>query len=187
MQTGSVNIYQRLLPGISNVTLRVRYYGLYAWLADTYAKKIGDTNPKNWQRFVRRAEALYALVAQRRGNEIGVAGVEWAQDTLEELAKTTGKTIDFAGATEPGTPGHYLQKPYLQQQWGAYGAAYGSQLFEIGIFDHAKSHAIAVPSKEIGDDLARVFAEGLSGTAAQFDFDDRGRTCLSILWTVSLA
>ena len=26
MQTGSVNIYQRLLPGISNVTLRIRYY-----------------------------------------------------------------------------------------------------------------------------------------------------------------
>src|SRR5437868_15541347 len=67
MQTGSINIYQRLLPGLSNVTLRMRYYGLYVWLADTYAKQIGDTNPKNWQRFVRRAEALYALVAQRKG------------------------------------------------------------------------------------------------------------------------
>ena len=42
LQTGSVNIYQRLLPGISNVTLRMRYYGLYAWLADTYAKQVGD-------------------------------------------------------------------------------------------------------------------------------------------------
>jgi hypothetical protein len=58
MQTGSVNIYQRLLPGISNVTLRIRYYGLYAWLARTYAKEIGDTNPKTWQRFIRRTEAL---------------------------------------------------------------------------------------------------------------------------------
>jgi len=168
MQTGSVNIYQRLLPGISNVTLRMRYYGLYAWLADTYAKQIGDTNPKNWQRFVRRAEALYALVAQRKGNETGVAGVEWARATIEELAKTTSTTIDFAGATEPSTGGHYLQKPYLQQQWGAYGAAYGSQLFEIGIFDEAKSHVIAVPSKEIGDDLAKVFAEGISAIAVPF-------------------
>ena len=42
------------------------------------------------------------------------------------------------------------------------------QLFEIGIFDEAKGHAIAVPSKEIGDDLAEVFAKGLSGMAAQF-------------------
>jgi hypothetical protein len=44
--------HRRSLPGISNVTLRMRYYGLYAWLADTYARKIGDTNPKNWQQTV---------------------------------------------------------------------------------------------------------------------------------------
>lgn len=61
-----------------------------------------------------------------------------------------------------------MQKPYLQQQWGAYGAAYGSQLFEIGIFDEAKSHVIAVPSEEIGDDLAKVFAEGISAIAVPF-------------------
>jgi hypothetical protein len=36
MQNSSINLYQRLLPGISNVTLRMRYYGLYAWLADVY-------------------------------------------------------------------------------------------------------------------------------------------------------
>src|SRR5262249_47779260 len=104
MQTGSVNIYQRLLPGISNVTLRMRYYGIYAWLADTYAKQVGDTNTKNWQRFVRRAEALYALIAQRQGNEIGVAGVDWARDALEAIAQTKNETIEFAVATEPVHP-----------------------------------------------------------------------------------
>lgn len=44
MQTGSINIYQKLLPGISNVTLRIRYYGLYVWLARSYAKDVGDTD-----------------------------------------------------------------------------------------------------------------------------------------------
>jgi hypothetical protein len=38
--------------------------------------------------------------------------------------------IPFVSATEPGSDEHYLQ-----QAWGAYGAAYGSQLYEIGIFD----------------------------------------------------
>jgi hypothetical protein len=163
MQTGSVNIYQHLLPGISNVTLRMRYYGLYAWLARTYAKEIGDTNPKSWQRFVRRAEALYALVAQHNGGETGVAGVEWAQNTLEALAQTKNTVIDFVSATEPGSDEHYLQ-----QAWGAYGAAYGSQLYEIGIFDESKGHTIPVPSEEIGDDLAGTFADGLSSVAAPF-------------------
>jgi hypothetical protein len=119
MQTGSVDTYQRLLPGISNVTLRIRYYGLYAWLVRTYAKKIGDTNPKSWQRSVRRAEALYALVAQHKGQEHGVAGVDWASRTLEQA----GTIIDFSNAAEPGSPDYYLK-----QAWGAYGAAYAPAL-----------------------------------------------------------
>ena len=148
MQTGSVNIYQRLLPGISNVTLRIRYYGLYAWLARIYAKEIGDTNPKSWQRFVRRAEALYALVAMRKGHETGVAGVDWAGRALENA---TGDVIDFADAAEPGSDNHYLLQP-----WGAYGAAYASQVYEIGIFAEAKGHTIPVPSDKIGDRVAEM-------------------------------
>jgi hypothetical protein len=80
---GMQNSYQHLLPGISNVTLRVRYYGFYAWLASIYARRSGDTDPKAWQKFVRRAEAVYALAAQRRGNEGGMAGVQWAHRKLD--------------------------------------------------------------------------------------------------------
>ena len=100
MQNSSVNLYQSLLPGISNVTLRMRYYGLYAWLAQSYAKEIGDTDPNNWKRHVRGAEALYALVATRQGGEPGVAGTDWATRTLEEAS---GNTIDFKEAAEPGS------------------------------------------------------------------------------------
>ena len=45
MQNSSVDLYQTFLPGISNVTLRMRYYGLYAWLCRNYAREVGDTNP----------------------------------------------------------------------------------------------------------------------------------------------
>ena len=44
MQNSSINLYQTFLPGISNVTLRMRYYGLYAWLNRAYGQNIGDTN-----------------------------------------------------------------------------------------------------------------------------------------------
>ena len=56
MQNASVNLYQTFLPGISNVTLRMRYYGLYAWLCRTYAREVRDTNPETWKRFIRRME-----------------------------------------------------------------------------------------------------------------------------------
>src|SRR5947207_12783682 len=106
MQNTSVGLYQKLIPGISNVTLRVRYYGLYAWLAAIYAERTRDTDPKTWQRFIRRAEALYALASQRQGNEYGVAGILWAQRKLGDLQ---GEEVDFADDAEPGSSTHYLK------------------------------------------------------------------------------
>lgn len=147
MQNGSINLYQRLLPGISNVTLRMRYYGLYAWLAATYARVDGSTSAKNWQRFVRRAEALYALTASYHDDTSGIAGSRWAGRKLSE----PDDTIDFAVHADPDA----TTARYLQQAWGAYGAAYGSQLFETGVLAQAE-HAIPVPSSEFGDRLSHA-------------------------------
>lgn len=38
-----------------------------------------DTDPERWKRLIRRAEALYALIACRAGGKNGVAGSRWAQ------------------------------------------------------------------------------------------------------------
>lgn len=174
MQNTSVALYQRLLPGISNVTLRMRYYGYYAWLSWVYANRIGDTNPKSWQRFVRRAEALYALISQRRGGESGVAGVQWAERTLGE---TESGEVPFAEDAEPGSPTHYLK-----QAWGAYGAAYGSQLFEMGILASVPGHEIPVPSPEVGEPIAKAFDEALGGLSERlFQTIQRGSSSITEL------
>lgn len=159
MQSSSVATYQRLLPGISNVTLRMRYYGLYAWLSRRYAREVGDTNPKIWQRFIRRAEALYALIAVRRGGELGVAGTQWASGVLDD----SDSDIDFERASEAGVEG-----AYLKQVWGAYGAAYASQLHAMEIFAEVKGHDIPVPSEPLGEELASAFAEAVGNTADLF-------------------
>ena len=157
MQNGSISLYQTFLPGISNVTLRMRYYGFYAWLCRTYAQRIGSTNPEDWKRFIRRAEALYALIAYKRGGESGVAGIKWAQRALD--GNGVG-SIDFATAAEPGSEVYYLQ-----QTWGIYGLAYRSQLFEIGILAVTPEHEIPLPSAEIGEPLADAFASAIGDLA----------------------
>lgn len=174
MQNSSVSLYQTFLPGISNVTLRIRYYGLYAWLAQRYAKEVGNTDPTNWKRYVRRTEALYALTASYHGGESGVAGTDWATETL---ARHADEVIDFAQAAEPGSETYYLK-----QAWGAFGAAYRSQLFEIGIFDGSDSHEIPLPSKPLGEGLAQAFEESL-GPAADLYFRliERGTVTISEL------
>ena len=160
MQNSSVNLYQTFLPGISNVTLRIRYYGLYAWLCENYAKRVGGENPETWKRYIRRTEALYALIAYRHGGESGVAGIEWATKAFESAGDDP---IDFAEAAEPGSETHYLQ-----QAWGAYGAAYGSQVFEIGILTRSTEHEIPLPTQEIGEPLAKAFEEAMGPLASQF-------------------
>ena len=146
---------------------------MYAWLARSYAKDIGDTDPKKWQRYVRRAEALYALVAQHKGGENGVAGVEWATKALSNGGTSE---IDFSAAAEPGSPNYYLKQP-----WGAYGAAYASQLFEIGIFAQASGHDIPVPSKGLGDRLADTFDAGLPASKPFLAAVGEGKVSLSQL------
>lgn len=160
MQNSSIALYQSLLPGVSNVTLRMRYYGLYAWLCRIYAKRIGDTNPERWKCFIRRAEALYALIAWQHGGESGVAGIEWSQRALEIAGAS--ESVDFGAAAEPGSENYYLK-----QAWGAYGAAYRSQLFEIGIFDDSDDHELPLPST-VGERLAEAFEQNVGESAERF-------------------
>ncbi|WP_136439364.1 hypothetical protein [Pacificoceanicola onchidii] len=173
MQNSSINLYQTFLPGISNVTLRMRYYGLYAWLNRAYGQKTGDTNPETWKRYIRRTEALYALIAYRHGGETGVAGIDWA---TKKLNNATGDTIEFAQDAEPGSETHYLQ-----QAWGAYGAAYGSQVSEIGILTTV-GHPIPVLTEEIGEPLAAVFDDAMGPLASRFfEVIQRGSVSISEL------
>jgi hypothetical protein len=138
----------------------MRYYGLYAWLSWVYANKIGDTDPETWRGFIRRAEALYALIAQQNGGETGVAGSLWAKRTLN-AAKTD--LLTFSDGADPGSTPAYLKQP-----WGAYGAAYAAQLFEVGILAKAKNHDIPVPSQNIGEPLARAFSEAIGPLATRY-------------------
>jgi len=174
MQNSGVLLYQSFLPGISNVTLRVRYYGFFVWLVNAYLQDVGDTNPETWKRYVRRAEALYALIAQRRGGEGGIAGIQWAG---RELAKAGIQQVDFCAAAEPGS-----EAPYLKQTWGVFGQAYRSQLFEIGLLTRAEGDDIPRPSLEIGDAIVADFERALGDRTALFrEAIDRGVVTLAEL------
>ena len=160
MQTTSVALYQQLVPGISNVTLRMRYYGLYAWLARRYAADVGDTSVDRWCLYLRRAEALYALVAVYAGGERGVAGVDWAARALTK----SDADVTFRAATDrsDGEP------QYLKQKFGAFGAAYGSQLLDIGVLEPVPSHEVPVPTRHIGESLADAFQTAIGPAADAF-------------------
>ncbi len=159
LQNGGVQLYQQLVPGISNVTLRMRYYGLYCWASEAYAREIGSTDEAEWRRWIRRLEALYAMVAVTAGGENGVAGVEWADNRLalgEEV-------IDFADAASNDAD----KVRYLRQRLGVFGGAYYSQMVEIGLFATGENHALPTRSNDLGIAAARAFAAAIGPDVEQ--------------------
>jgi hypothetical protein len=157
MQNAGVTLYQSLLPGISNVTLRMRYYGYYCWVSDTYARSGATDEFTAWRSWVRRAEALYALVSAHAKGQGGVGGVEWADRRLG----VDEEVIDFAEAAsnDPSTV------KYLRQSLGVFGGAYYSQMVEMGLFRHG-DHGIQRATNGAGRAAAEAFRTSI-GTGVE--------------------
>jgi len=152
MQAGSIMLYQSLLPGISNITLRARYYSFFSFLTHEYATRFHDASEENWIQFLRRAEVLYALIAENADEyQTGIAGIEWAGRTLESVS---GESIDFASGADLATQG---VDRYLKNRGGVFGAAYAGPMSEIGIIRHSDTHPIPIASEEMGEPLAEAF------------------------------
>ena len=64
LQVTSEATYATMLPGLSNLTNRLRYYGFYCWIIDFYFKKEKKGIQTDHYRFIRRAELLIALLLQ---------------------------------------------------------------------------------------------------------------------------
>lgn len=161
MQNTCISLYQWLMPGVSNVTLRMRYYALHSWLAGEYARAHHSPNVEDWCRFVRRGEALYALISQHQVHETGVAGNRWANTMLKNLR---GERIDFAMNTD--TPKGPSQ--YLRQKFGAFGAAYSSQLRVVGLIKAAQDHDVPILTESTGQELASAFASAVGAAGRHF-------------------
>ena len=70
VQAPCINLYGRMLPGITNVTDRARYYSFYPWVVWALEKngyRYGDT----FIDLFRKADCLFTLIAERHGKVAG--------------------------------------------------------------------------------------------------------------------
>lgn len=98
LQTTSEATYAAMLPGISNLTNRLRYYGFYCWLLDFYFKKEKKGNSTEQYRFIRRAELMIAIIMQSQRKGITqITGSNFATNLLNTV---TGNHFDLAGGAD---------------------------------------------------------------------------------------
>lgn len=132
MQRPIEAIYQSLIPGISTITLRYRYYSFFPLILRHYEKNICNADPVAFRAFQRRCEALYALICTYGDRELGVTGSDWAADILAEVAAREGEngSVDFRQAADPNA---HEDLRYLKNKGGAFGAIYSTQMREMGL------------------------------------------------------
>src|SRR5579863_2132520 len=63
VQAPCIALYAQLLPGITNVTDRARYFSFYPWVAWSLDKRFPTISEGRYVELYRRADCLYTLIA----------------------------------------------------------------------------------------------------------------------------
>lgn len=154
MQATSVRLYRTLVPGLTNVTNRLRYYSFYCWVIQHYEENEHSGDEAKWRLFIRRAEALYALacnVVDPQQSD-GLAGGLWAGAFRQSLPT---EKIDLRPHTDqPGKSGQYLKAIR-----GNFGQFYIASMTEVGLL--TPSGRIPIVSDQLGREMANAFAESV--------------------------
>lgn len=128
LQNPSAEAYSYLLPGLNNVTSRIRNYSFYCWLLSEYAKRIKSADPKEQKRFIRKAEYIIALVAVKGGIQ-GISGSLYASKRFSE----DSETFDLNKGTY--NPDGSTENTYWQYGFGVFGQYYVGSLRQIGLIE----------------------------------------------------
>lgn len=154
MQRPIEQIYQKLMPGMSTTTVRYRYYSFYCWIVRLYVKKGNATDSyPQFRSFIRKSEALYALLSVWNTKDVGIAGSNWATKKLKGVYGNDLE-IDFLEDADPsnGNP------TYLAND--AFSSAYSTQMYQMGIIGYNDDLFQKIPCcSERAEELANGFEE----------------------------
>lgn len=167
VQAPCIALYGQLLPGITNVTDRARYYAFYPWIIWEFEKRYQDHSLDEFRRVLRRAECLFALIAIRHArvstdSDEGLHGKGMVgRDKLLRINEQDGDIVldDYAALDGP--------KRYFKNKLGGLGQYYFGPLRDLRMVDQSPQGVAYPPGydRERGHTLAKAFAEGVPGDA----------------------
>ncbi|MCZ0812219.1 hypothetical protein N5A93_08250 [Roseovarius sp. EGI FJ00037] len=160
-------LYRRLLSGFSTVTTRLRYYSFYSWWLTEYSRNGATDSRADYDDWIRRGEALYALASlynpenpTTSSGERGLSGRDYATRALAQ----GDEIIDFAYETARSTP---KTERYIQRKGGDFSQVYAPQMRDIGLLDLREKQKFMVPTKQ-GRALAQAFADSVGAAGSAF-------------------
>jgi hypothetical protein len=159
VQIVSIALYTELLPGLTNVTDRIRYYSFYPWLLHRYASDVKKLDETTWQDHLRRAEFLLALVGRlhhqetREGGE-AIIGADQATKALAEIAAKPSKVWRLSKWSSVANAGQ--KGSYFKNKNGGFGQYYRGQLTSLGLISVSDGPLGIKLTKGLGTDVAHI-------------------------------
>lgn len=134
--TFSIALYGKLLPGVTNVTDRARYYSFYPWVIHAYAAHARTDDRNKWLTWFRRLDFAYAMASiaadmRDQGDARAVVGASLARKTLQDT--TDASEVDFKAADLTAS-GKVPKEAYFKRAEGGLGQYYKAVLRELGVF-----------------------------------------------------
>lgn len=159
VQNSSITTYSRLLPGLTNLTLRLRYYGFYMWVLDSFFIKQGsnkDFTLKEQHNFIRRAELIISFIMHKKEpDEQSIIGSNFTIEHDQEINIKGYYDIalgaDKLDDTKKGTV-------YWDYPSGALGQYYGGALSALNLISVDQKFFTIEPK---GKELANAFRNSI--------------------------
>jgi hypothetical protein len=164
-QAPCVMIYGQLLPGITNVTDRARYYSFYPWLVWSYDQRYAKDDFAHFVELFRRADCLFTLISERHSqtsdqkNELhGIATVGRTKLVPALASLKAGEPLRLSQyATTEDSPHRYFMN-----RLGGLSQYYAGTLADLMIMESSTQSWIRY-SKEYGTLLAQNFDSDIPG------------------------
>jgi hypothetical protein len=162
VQAPCIALYAQLLPGITNVTDRARYYSFYPWLIRSFERRYRDHSEREFRRVLRRAECLFTLIAIRharvgdgddgRHGAAMVGRLSLLRIPEDEKAIHLTEYADIEGT-----------KRYFKNPLGGLGQYYFGPLRDLQVLDYTSAQEGGLPGydKVRGSSLAEAFGAGV--------------------------
>ena len=165
-QAPCTQIYSQLLPGITNVTNRARYYSLYPWLVWSLDRRDLRRDEDQFVLNLRRAECLLTLIAERHSRVTD-------RDNAKHGATMTGRDalLPALSALEGGeelllsmfATSDPVATRYFQNRLGGLGQYYLGQFQELQLLDGISRPGWVVCSREKAEPLAKALDARVEG------------------------
>jgi hypothetical protein len=149
--------YSQLLPGITNVTDRARYFSFYPWVTWSLDTRYKSANETEYVELYRRADCLYTLIAAHESRIVEntrqaefMIGRLRLVPALDRLADGTPLRLSEY-ATQDDEP-----ERYFKNRMGGLGQYYVGSLAELGVCAKGATGPWIKYTKECGEAIAEM-------------------------------